>query len=168
MSFACPNLALHTNTDHSTRVQQLRSENVYKTARIAAEAPRQLAQANFARRSIRDQQMALNLAQFANANQDLDLGSDQVENLVGTLIVSHRIIHPVQLFANLSTQAEAPSEVVEEIMAGEDAEKARSSASAIPPSPPSSEQTDALSEAQRKDLLVLQELIRRKLDGGKT
>lgn len=76
----------------STRVQQLRSENVYKKAKIAAAAPRQLAQANFARRSIREQKMALNLAQFANANQDLDLGSDQVENLVGTLIVSYRTI----------------------------------------------------------------------------
>ena len=53
-------------------------------------------------------------------------------------------------------------------MAGEDAEKARSASSAIPPSPPASEQTDALSESQRKELLVLQELIRRKLDGGKT
>jgi hypothetical protein len=74
--------------DHSTRVQQLRTESVYRKARIAAEAPRQLAQANFARRSFREKQMALNLAQFASANKDLDLGSDQVENLVGTLIVS--------------------------------------------------------------------------------
>ena len=141
-----------TNTQSSTRVQQLRSSNVYKKARVAADAPRQLAQANFARRSFRDQQMALNLAQFANSNQDLDLGSDQVENLVGTLI------------------AEAPTEVVDDIVAGEtaDAEKARSASSAIPPSPPSSEQPDVLSEAQRKELLVLQELIRRRLDGAKT
>lgn len=51
-------------------------------------APRPLDQANFARRSIREQKTALNLAQFANTNQDLDLGSDQVQNLVGTLIVS--------------------------------------------------------------------------------
>ena len=67
-------------------------------------------------------------------------------------------------------QAEAPTEVVDEIMAGEnaDAEKARSASSAIPPSPPASEQPDMLSDAQRKELLVLQELIRRRLDGGKT
>jgi len=32
--------------------------------------------------------MALNLAQFASENKDLSLGDDQVENLVGTLIVS--------------------------------------------------------------------------------
>ena len=32
--------------------------------------------------------MALNLAQFASANKDLDLGTDQMENLVGMLIVS--------------------------------------------------------------------------------
>lgn len=85
-----PSHAKHisANVSHSTRVQQLRSESVYKKARIAAAAPRQLAQANFARRSFREQQMALNLAQFASTTQDLDLGSDQVENLVGTLIVS--------------------------------------------------------------------------------
>ena len=55
-------------------------------------------------------------------------------------------------------------------MAGEnaDAEKARSASSAIPPSPPSSEQPDVLSDAQKKELLVLQELIRRRLDGSKT
>ncbi len=96
--------------------------------------------------------MALNLAQFAHSNQDLDLGSDQVENLVGTLI------------------AEAPAEVVDEIVAGEtaDAEKASSATYANPPRPPSSEQPDALSEAQKKEMLVLQELIRRRLDGAKT
>ena len=141
-----------TDTIYSTRVQQLRTENVYKKARIAAAAPSQLGQANFARRSFRDKQMALNLAQFASANQDLDLGSDQVENLVGTLI------------------AEAPIEVVDEIVAGEaaNAEKARSTSSAIPPSPPNSEKPDSLSEKQRQELLVLQELIRRRLDGATT
>lgn len=55
-------------------------------------------------------------------------------------------------------------------MAGEnaDAEKARSASSAIPPSPPASEQPDMLSDAQRKELLILQELIQRRLDGSKT
>jgi hypothetical protein len=41
-------------------------------------------------------------------------------------------------------------------------------ATAVPPSPPSSEQTDQLSAEQRKELQLLQELIRRKLDCGKT
>lgn len=81
-------LRSQANTDHSTRVQQLRSEHAFRKARIAAEAPRQLEQANFARRSFAEKQMALNLAQFASANKDIDLGSDQVENLVGMLIVS--------------------------------------------------------------------------------
>lgn len=35
--------------------------------------------------------MALNLAQFASENKDLDLGSDHVENLVGALIVSRTL-----------------------------------------------------------------------------
>jgi hypothetical protein len=54
----------------------------------ATNAPGVLGQPNFIRRSIREQQTALSLAQFANANPDLDLGGDCVENLVGALIVS--------------------------------------------------------------------------------
>lgn len=68
----------------------------------------------------------------------------------------------------LITQAEAPSEVVAELLAAEDVEKAKSVSSAIPPSPPSSEQPDQLSEGQRKELELLQELIKRKLAGAKT
>jgi len=68
-------------------------------------------------------------------------------------------------------QAEAPQEVVEEYMADEGFEKAKSSAAAAilpPPSPPSSDQTDLLSAEQRKELQMLQELIRRKLEGNKS
>jgi len=65
-------------------------------------------------------------------------------------------------------QAEAPNEVVEDMTAAENAEKARSKTAAIPPSPPASEQTDPLSAEQRKDLQMLQELIRRRLEGSKT
>jgi len=66
----------------------LKSERAYKRARITAKAPSALQQANFSRRSFVEKQLALNLAQFAGANNDLDFGRDQVENLVGTLIVS--------------------------------------------------------------------------------
>ncbi|KAF2173556.1 hypothetical protein M409DRAFT_61920 [Zasmidium cellare ATCC 36951] len=136
----------------STRVQQLRDQRAYKRARIDAETPipTALEQANFAKRPFNEQQLALNLAQFASDNKDLDLGGDQVQNLVGTLI------------------AEAPSAVVDEMMAAEDAEKAKSASSLVPPSPPSSEQTDQLSAEQRKELQMLQELIRRKLENSKT
>ncbi|KAK4497902.1 hypothetical protein PRZ48_010557 [Zasmidium cellare] len=136
----------------STRVQQLRDERAYQRARMDAETPipTALEQANFAKRPFNEQQLALNLAQFASDNQDLDLGGDQVQNLVGTLI------------------AEAPSAVVDEMMAAEDAEKAKSASSLVPPSPPSSEQTDQLSKEQRKELQMLQELIRRKLENSKT
>lgn len=41
-------------------------------------------------------------------------------------------------------------------------------AGAVPPSPPSSEQTEQLSAEQRRELQMLQELIRRKLEGSKT
>ncbi|EME81013.1 uncharacterized protein MYCFIDRAFT_86431 [Pseudocercospora fijiensis CIRAD86] len=135
-----------------TRIQQLRDERSYQRLeqQVAATYPSALEQANFAKRPFNEQQLALNLAQFASENKDLDLGSDQVENLVGTLI------------------AEAPSEVVEEMMAAEDAEKTRSATSVVPPSPPASEQTLELSVEQRKELQMLQELIRRKLESSKT
>jgi hypothetical protein len=102
-------------------------------------------------------------------NKDLDLGSDQVENLVGTLI------------------AEAPADVVQQMMAKTKAppsleastasttgvrEKSVSSGGLVPPSPPVSDLQTAsqsegpISEELRKELLALQELIRRRLEGG--
>lgn len=78
---------------HSERIQLLRNEAAYRRGYLASEArrvpeaPRVLEQANFSRRSFVEQQTALNLAQFANANEDLNLSKDQVTNLVGTLIV---------------------------------------------------------------------------------
>ena len=72
----------------------MRNEHAYRRARIASQAPRPLEQANFSRRSFQEKQLALNLAQFANANKDMGLGSDQVENLVGTLIVSSPYLSP--------------------------------------------------------------------------
>lgn len=43
----------------------------------------------FDKRSFIDRQAALNLAQFSKANSDLNLGSSEVENLIGTLIVRY-------------------------------------------------------------------------------
>lgn len=64
----------------------------HKRARLADNAatavPSALEQANFARRPFNEKQLALQLTQFASDNKDFDLGSDRVENLVGTLIVS--------------------------------------------------------------------------------
>ncbi|TKA45541.1 hypothetical protein B0A54_04080 [Friedmanniomyces endolithicus] len=135
----------------STRIQHIRNERFHKRPRTAR--PSVMQQANFARRSFAEKQLALNLTQFASANKDLELGSDQVDNLVGALI------------------AEAPSEVVEEFMAAELAAdaKAESSATAeVPPSPPNSDQTDLISGEQRRQLQMLQELIRRKLESSRT
>ena len=81
-------LGYTANGSNSSRVQEARSERAYKRARLISSAPSALQQANFSRRSFVEKQLALNLAQFAGANKDLDLGEDQVENLVGTLIVS--------------------------------------------------------------------------------
>ncbi|KAF2722328.1 hypothetical protein K431DRAFT_302694 [Polychaeton citri CBS 116435] len=139
----------------STRMQAMR-EDIYrleKRPHLAIKTPSQLDQANFSRRPFAERQLALNLAQFANANKDLNLGNDRVETLIGTLI------------------AEAPPEVVADMTAVEDNERTLSAAapaSTIPPSPPVSEQPEQLSSEQRKELLLLQELIRRRLEAGKT
>ncbi|SMR53495.1 unnamed protein product [Zymoseptoria tritici ST99CH_1E4] len=153
----------------STRVQQLRDDHAHRRARLRN--PRFLAnthrsalkEANFSSRPFNEQQIALQLTQFANTNKDLDLGADQVENLVGTLI------------------AEAPPDVVQQMMSAktittsatpDPAGKPKSSSSAVPPSPPVSEQQtgvaagEVISEELRKELLALQELIRRRLEGN--
>lgn len=78
-------------TNCSKRVQQLRDERSFQRLRIAKKI-RALERANFAKRPFNEKQLALNLAQFASSNNDLDLGSDQVENLVGTLIVSSPLL----------------------------------------------------------------------------
>jgi len=72
----------------SACMQRLKCEHTNRTAHIDRAKPSALKQANFAKRSFAEKQLALNLAQFADANNDLDLGKDQVENLVGALIVS--------------------------------------------------------------------------------
>lgn len=152
-----------------------------KSERGEITAPSALEQANFSRRSFLEKQLALNLTQFGNVDKDLNLGRDQLENLLGMLIVSSPRPHDLMAVPSdshdvsaillthtvLSSQAEAPVEVVKDMMAAEDAEHVRSAVSAIPPSPPSSEQPDLLSSQQRRELQILQELIRRRLENCK-
>ena len=82
-------IVLNADMSYSTRMHEQSSEAISKSVLAPASAPSALQQANFARRSFVEKQLALHLAQFASANQDLDLGEDQVQNLVGTLIVSY-------------------------------------------------------------------------------
>lgn len=53
------------------------------------------------------------------------------------------------------------------MIAEEEKEHARSKSTAVPPSPPASEQMNQLTAEQRKELEYLQELIRRRLENGK-
>lgn len=53
-------------------------------------------------------------------------------------------------------------------MAAEALEKSKSVSSVVPPSPPASELTGEISAEQRKELQMLQELIKRKLESSKT
>lgn len=90
--YECPLLlAKLPLTFHSTRIQELRDERAYARRQMlnAANKSSLLKQANFAKRPFIEQQLALNLAQLATDNKELDLSEDQVENLIGVLIVSH-------------------------------------------------------------------------------
>jgi hypothetical protein len=88
---------------HSTRVQAIRNQSAHDrrlrrhrptlTPTPTKQTPSPLEQANFAKRPMLEQQLALNLAQFASEQNDIDLGRDKVTNLVGTLIV--RVSFPV-------------------------------------------------------------------------
>lgn len=144
-----------------------------------------LSQPNFIRRSIREQQTAISLAQFANANPDLDLGGDRVENLVGALIVSSpAMLRLVSCRSMTSTyplsemhkstdtfllQAEAPEQVIDDIAAGEGQNVTHTNGIKASPSPPNSQQQNkSLSPEQRKELEMLQELIKRKLQGAQS
>lgn len=133
----------------------------------------------FHKRSLADQEAALNLAQFAQLNTDLNLSSDQVQNLIITLIV--RLLPTCDLtedyvIANtlvFATQAEAPNDVAS--MCNYEGTALTDTATAkdppIPPSPPESDQQaeqHAISEREKQTLLMFQELIRRRLEAGST
>ncbi|KAH0355658.1 hypothetical protein KCU83_g1886, partial [Aureobasidium melanogenum] len=99
---------------------------------------------SFFRRSFAEQRTALDLVGLANQQADLDFNGDQVSSLLTTLI------------------AEAPADVVEQMIEAEKA--AQPSDTAGPPSPPASDQhTEQSAAQQRKTLELLQTLIARKL-----
>lgn len=56
--------------------------------KLRAAAQAQAETKDFQKRPFAERQAALNLAQFARQNQDLNISADLVENLVSTLIVS--------------------------------------------------------------------------------
>ncbi|KAI9879463.1 MAG: hypothetical protein M1830_008510 [Pleopsidium flavum] len=123
------------------------SRAVEQKLRAAAQA--QAEKKDFQKRPFVERKAALNLAQFAQQNQDLNISSDQVENLVDTLI------------------AEAPSEVV--ALCTETSNPNITKDPSIPPSPPASDQPEhGISQKERDALMIIQELIRRRLDGSTT
>ena len=107
---------------------------------------------------------------FARFNSDLSLKPDQVQNLLTTLIVSpqsYRPIHPVDSNRDIP-QREAPDAVVAMCNAGsQDSAADTNRDPSIPPTPPISDLQDLkdlkMSAEEKHDLLMLQELVRRRL-----
>ena len=62
--------------------------DVAATEQGRAQAQAQRARADFDNRSLLDRKAALNLVQFAQVNDDIDLGADSIETLLDMLIVS--------------------------------------------------------------------------------
>lgn len=115
----------------------------------------------FFQRSFLEQRTALDLVGLANQQANLDFNGDQVSNLLSTLIVRLAILEYFleSFMADSILQAEAPSDVVAQMV-----EADKSSSTAIPPSPPASDQQLEQNVAQqRKQLELLQTLISRRL-----
>lgn len=86
---ATPNSPLGGSATHKASDADADETVSRKKARTASNVvPGALQQAKFTQRRFDEQQVALTLTQFAAENTDLDLGKNQVENLIGTLIVS--------------------------------------------------------------------------------
>ncbi|KAI9803314.1 MAG: hypothetical protein M1825_002105 [Sarcosagium campestre] len=118
-----------------------------RAQRLAA-AKRAEYKRNRGRKSFVEDKAALNLAQFANANADIALDADATKNLVDTLI------------------AEAPADVV--ALYAESAPASEPTSLSVTPAPQASRvalQGQGSQTDERQSLLMLQELIRRRLEG---
>lgn len=114
----------------------------------AQAAPKQpLLQETFENHPFVECQAALNLTQFAQANADLNLSSDQIENLIAALIV--RKLSPARVGDARADffQAEAPAEV----------------AALFPNMARQTTSASNITNFDRRTLELLQELIRRQL-----
>ena len=132
---------------------------------------------DFAFRPFNEKRAALYLAQLAQKHPSLGLDTDRVQALVNVLIVSYLIVADSpsrrqsgsekaemgQEFWLTLEQVESSDQVAAAITAAE-SQAARQCPSH--PSPPLSDQQSEqpITDAERTELLVLQELIRRKLD----
>ena len=126
---------------------------------------------DFNARSFLDQEAATNLLHFARFNPDLGLKTDHVQSLVTTLIVSflYTIMTSLCQINQDIPQSEAPDTVV--VMCGDEGSKNGTTTidrdPSIPPTPPISDLQDLkdlkVSAKERKQLLMLQELVRRRL-----
>ena len=67
------------------------------------------------------------------------------------------------------SQAEAPAQVIDTITAAEGLKSnSKNGPKAVEPSPPNSQHSETLSPEHRQELEMLQELIKRKLQSGKS
>ena len=155
--------------DQDPRVQALRTRKLRAAAKAQAQAktkakaiaealaeaeaqaqaaPKQpLLQETFENHPFVECQAALNLTQFAQANADLNLSSDQIENLIGALIV--RKLSPARVGDARADffQSEAPAEV----------------AALFPNMVKPATSASNITNFDRRTLELLQELIRRQL-----
>lgn len=141
---------------HPYQHVSIRKANILPSGRIAKEydarkaaeaaAYRKLYKQKFFAHSIQQQQAAINLAQLAKKESDIDLSEGKVSALILTLTVRHSPCAPLPLFRRSALihvkQSEAPPDVIDAFD------------KATPP---------PLTETERANLLKLEELIQRRL-----
>ena len=175
-----------TNSSHRSHVEaqhalaQVGAQNAgnYAPAASPIVASAEAHQEAFHKRPFADRQVALNLAQMAHSNEELSVSTDQIENLVSALIVSSLPPHRRFPFCSADwltqrrTQAEAPTAVVDMFSThGENTtscdDDITTTNPTILPTPQKPQESDlsekGISAAEKQQLLVIQELIRRRL-----
>ena len=123
-------------------------EHEAQNAAKAAAAQRKASMQNFIARPIKQQQAALNLARLANKEKDIGLSEGNIDALILSLTVRFLLLPHLQCFRSSALihvkQAEAPNDVI-----------AALSNATLPP----------VIANERAQLLKLQELIQRRLNG---
>ncbi|PNS20711.1 hypothetical protein CAC42_2956 [Sphaceloma murrayae] len=130
--------------DKVQRIRRLEQNGAYFPPAKRTRIDSRYLRAQFNSHGVHDRSTALRLIQFATQQNDLNVSSTDIENLIDNLL------------------AEAPQDVINRMAEDEDESNLANGLASPPPSDGSSA-PGSLTGKQRKELEALQELIRRKL-----
>ncbi|MCJ1340861.1 hypothetical protein MMC09_006157 [Bachmanniomyces sp. S44760] len=144
----------HVEAQHALAQVGAQNAGNYAPAASPIVASAEAHQEAFHKRPFADRQVALNLAQMAHSNEELSVSTDQIENLVSALIAEA----PTAVVDMFSTHGENTTSCDDDIT---------TTNPTILPTPQKPQESDlsekGISAAEKQQLLVIQELIRRRL-----